>query len=163
MRICKHVLNLIYKIFHIKRCSKESPMENKTRVLLKMIFSYLEKGDFRLFWDHFSEDVTWVVEGTHPLAGKYKTLSEFRKATFDRLQQVLATPIKFKVKDILVDGTRGAIVMDGESTTHDGNPFHNRYCWIVNVGANNKIDRVDAFLDSQVIADLFATAKAVRR
>ena len=138
-------------------------MENKTRVLLKMVFSHLERGDDKTFWSHFSEDVTWVVEGTHPLAGKYKNLSEFRKATFDRLNQVLASPIKFKVKDILVDGSRGAIIMEGDSTTAEGNPFHNRYCWIVTVGDNDKIDRVDAFLDTQLIADLFAAPKTTAR
>jgi uncharacterized protein len=132
-------------------------MENKTRVLLKMIFSHLEKGDLKSFWDYFSEDVNWTVEGTHPLAGKYQSLTEFRKATFDRLPQVLASPIKFKVKDLLVDGSRGAVIMDGESITHDGVPFHNRYCWIVSIGMNDKIDRVDAFLDTQIIADLFST------
>jgi uncharacterized protein len=132
-------------------------MENKTRVLLKVIFSYLEKGDYKQFWNHFSDDVTWIVEGTHPLAGKYRSLSEFKKATFDRLQhQVLISPIKFKVRDILVDGTRGVIVMDGELVAKSGIPFHNRYCWIVNVGTNDKIDWVDAFLDTQLIADLFA-------
>jgi ketosteroid isomerase-like protein len=138
-------------------------MENKTRVLLKKIFSHLEKGDYKLFWDYVSEDVTWTVEGTHPLAGKYTSLSEFRKATFDRLQHVLASPIKFKIKDLLVDGSRGVVIMDGDSTTNDGMPFHNRYCWIVTMAANDKIDRVDAFLDTQVIADLFATAKGIRR
>lgn len=137
-------------------------MENKNRVLLRMIFSYLERGDDKTFWDYFSEDVAWVVEGTHPLAGKYNSLSEFKKATFDRLQQALAGPIKFKVREILVDGSRGVIMMDGDSTTKDGMPFHNRYCWIVNIGANDKIDRVDAFLDTALIADLFARLE-VRR
>ncbi len=136
-------------------------MENKSRALLRKIFSYLEKGDYKLFWDQFSEDVTWIVEGTHPLAGKYRSLSEFRKATFDRLQQVLAGPIRFKVRDILVDGPQGAIIMDGEATTKDGQSFHNRYCWVVNIAPNDKIDHVDAFLDTQLIADLF-TAGSTR-
>ena len=136
-------------------------MENKNRGLLKMIFSYLEKGDDKLFWSYFSDDVTWVVEGTHPLAGKYKSLIEFKKEAFDRLQHVLASPIKFKVREILVDGSRGAIVMDGDSTSKNGRPFHNRYCWIVDI-VNDKIDRVDTFLDTEVIADLFAEVE-VRR
>lgn len=137
-------------------------MENKTRVVLKAIFSHLEKGDYKSFWEFFSEDVMWVVEGTHPLAGKYKSLAEFRKGTFDRLQEVLASPIKFKVRDILADGLKAAVILDGDSTTLDGAPFHNRYCWIVSMAPNGKIDRVDAFLDTQVIADLFTVTK-VRR
>ena len=136
-------------------------MENKNRGLLKMIFSYLEKGDDKLFWSYFSDDVTWVVEGTHPLAGKYKSLIEFKKEAFDRLQHVLASPIKFKVREILVDGSRGVIVMDGDSTSKNGRSFHNRNCWIVDI-VNDKIDRVDTFLDTEVIADLFAEVE-VRR
>jgi ketosteroid isomerase-like protein len=131
-------------------------MENKNKVFLKQIFSFLEKGDFKHFWNHFSEDATWIVEGTHPLAGKYKSLNEFRKATFDRLQQALATPIKFKVREILVDGWRGVVIMDSDSESKSGMPFHNRCCWIVNIAPNEKIDRVDAFFDTQVIANLFA-------
>jgi uncharacterized protein len=137
-------------------------MENKNRVLLKMIFSHLEKGDDKLFWSYFTDDVTWIVEGTHSLAGKYKSLSEFKKGTFERLHQVLVAPIKFKIKEILVDGSRGVVVMDGDSTSKNGIPFHNRYCWIVNVATNDKIDRVDEFLDTELIANLFAEAE-VRR
>lgn len=137
-------------------------MENKTRVLMKAIFAHLEKGDYKHFWECFSEDVMWVVEGTHPLAGKFKSLAEFRKATFDRLPEVLAAPIKFKVRDILADGSKAAVIMDGDSTTHDGAPHHNRYCWIVSLAPNDKIERVDSFLDTQCTADLFAEVK-VRR
>ncbi|WP_068468767.1 nuclear transport factor 2 family protein [Candidatus Protochlamydia phocaeensis] len=135
-------------------------MENKVKTLIRAIFTHLEKGD-KTFWDFFDEDVLWVVEGTHPLAGKYKSLSEFKKATFDRLNQVLASPIKFKVREIIAEGMRGVVVMDGESTTQDGSPFHNRYCWVLTFGPNDKIEHVDAFLDTQLINDLF-TAKARR-
>lgn len=138
-------------------------MENKTRSLLKVIFSHLEKGDYKHFWECFSDDVMWIVEGTHPLAGKYKSLNEFRKSTFDRLHDVLATPIKYKVRDILANGSKGAVTLDGDSTTQDGAPFHSRYCWIVTLAPNDKINRVEEFLDTQAIADLFTVSKIISR
>ena len=135
-------------------------MENKYKVHLKKVFSFLEKGDYKTFWDYFSDDVTWIVEGTHPLAGKYKSLADFRKATFDRLQSVLTSPIRFKIREILVDGSQAAIVMEGEAKTKNGTPFNNRYCWVVNIAANDKIDHVDAYLDSHLIAQIFEESEA---
>lgn len=132
-------------------------MENKNRALLKMIFSQLEKGDYKAFWSYFHEDAVWVVEGTHALAGKYNSLNEFKKSAFDRLQQVLASPVKYKVREVLADGSKGVVIMEGDSTTREGVPFHNRYCWIINIAANDKIDRVDAFFDTQLIHSLFTT------
>lgn len=137
-------------------------MESKNRALLKKIFSYLEKGDLKTFWDFFSDDVVWVIEGTHPLAGKYKSLSEFKGATFDRLHHVLASPIKYKVREVFADGPKGVVILDGDSTTLDGAPFHNRYCWILNITPSEKIDRVDEFLDTQLFADLFTVGKPRR-
>jgi ketosteroid isomerase-like protein len=35
------------------------------------IFRNLESGDGQGFFDHVADDVDWIVEGTHPLAGHY--------------------------------------------------------------------------------------------
>ena len=134
-------------------------MENKMRSLLKMIFSHLEKRDDNFFWNSFTEDVTWVVEGKHPIAGKYRSLREFRTDVFDRLEQTLTKPLKFKVKDVIVDGSRGVIILESDSITKKGVPYHARSCWVVNVAPNDKIDRVDSFPDSQMLADTFLNSK----
>jgi ketosteroid isomerase-like protein len=48
------------------------------------IFGFLEKGQSKEFFKNVAEDVKWTVMGTHPLAGIYKSKSEFLAATFDR-------------------------------------------------------------------------------
>ena len=32
-----------------------------------------EPGTQREFWAHVADDVDWTVEGTHPLAGRYRS------------------------------------------------------------------------------------------
>ena len=37
---------------------------------VREIFKNLESGDGKGFFDHVLDDVDWIVEGTHPLAGR---------------------------------------------------------------------------------------------
>jgi ketosteroid isomerase-like protein len=46
---------------------------------VREIFKGLESGDGAAFFKHVAEDVDWIVEGTHPLAGHYLS----KKAFFD--------------------------------------------------------------------------------
>src|SRR5277367_7154325 len=48
---------------------------------VREIFRYLESGDGKEFFDHVAEDVDWIVEGTHPLAGHYRSKSWPMKLT----------------------------------------------------------------------------------
>jgi len=41
------------------------------------IFRNLESGDGKGFFDHVTDDVDWIVEGTHPLAGHYHSKPGF--------------------------------------------------------------------------------------
>ena len=44
---------------------------------VREIFENLESGDGKGFFDHVADDVDWIVEGTHPLAGHYHSKAEF--------------------------------------------------------------------------------------
>jgi uncharacterized protein len=54
------------------------------------IFRNLESGDGKGFFDHVTDDVGWIVEGTHPLAGHYHSKADFLVHTFEKLAKVLA-------------------------------------------------------------------------
>ena len=41
------------------------------------IFKNLETGGGREFFAHVADDVDWIVEGTHPLAGHYHSKADF--------------------------------------------------------------------------------------
>ena len=49
----------------------------------------LEQGDGAGFFAHVDDRVDWIVEGTHPLAGHYKSKSDFVARTFAKLGKVL--------------------------------------------------------------------------
>ena len=53
------------------------------------IFKNLESGDGKGFFDHVSDDVDWIVEGTHPLAGHYHSKAEFLAHTLKSWQRSL--------------------------------------------------------------------------
>ena len=50
---------------------------------VRNIFKNLETGDGTQFFTHVADDVDWIVEGTHPLAGHYYSKADFLARTFD--------------------------------------------------------------------------------
>ncbi len=44
---------------------------------VRRIFSHLESGAGDAFFAHVADDVDWTVQGTHPLAGRYRTKTDF--------------------------------------------------------------------------------------
>jgi len=42
---------------------------------IRTIFKGLEQGDGASFFEHVDDNVDWIVEGTHALAGHYKSKS----------------------------------------------------------------------------------------
>jgi ketosteroid isomerase-like protein len=56
---------------------------------VREIFKGLENGNGGEFFTHVADDVDWTVEGTHPLASRYRSKAEFLAHTFEKLAQVL--------------------------------------------------------------------------
>jgi ketosteroid isomerase-like protein len=56
-----------------------------TEDYVRKIFKGLEHGDGAGFFEHVDDKVDWIVEGTHPLAGHYKSKSDFLAGTFAKL------------------------------------------------------------------------------
>jgi ketosteroid isomerase-like protein len=46
------------------------------------IFKSLETGDGSAFFTHVADNVDWIVEGTHPLAGRYHGKEDFLARSF---------------------------------------------------------------------------------
>ena len=44
---------------------------------VRQVFKGLESGDGAEFFAHVADDVDWIVEGTHPLAGHYRSKADF--------------------------------------------------------------------------------------
>ena len=117
---------------------------------VEKLFKNLETGNNHKFFKHVSEDVTWTVMGTHPLAGTYHTKKDFISHTFQRLNQILKEGVILKVKNIIIQDNTAVVEMESLSTALNGKPFNNTYCWVV-MFENNIIVEVRAYVDSALV------------
>ena len=124
-----------------------------TEVDVRTIFKGLEQGDGAGFFEHVDDKVDWIVEGTHPLAGHYKSKSDFVAGTFAKLAEVLPRGAQLVVEHLLVKDDQ--VELHSLATAKNGLRFDNRYCWVCRF-ANDTIVEVRAYLDSALVARLFA-------
>jgi uncharacterized protein len=121
---------------------------------VREVFRGLEQGDGKKFFDHVDDNVDWIVEGTHPLAGHYHSKSDFISGTFAKLDKVLPEGAELVLENLLVKDDQAVVELHSLATTKNGFRFDNRYCWIVHFDGET-IDRVRAYLDSVMVARLF--------
>jgi ketosteroid isomerase-like protein len=100
-----------------------------------------------------AEDVDWTVEGTHPLAGRYRSKSAFVDSTFKRINGALTEPAKLEVGKVLVDGDWAAVELSMRARAKSGLAFDNDYCWLVRFSGETIVE-VRAYLDSALVARL---------
>ena len=118
------------------------------------IFKGLQEGDGAAFFNHVDDQVDWIVEGTHPLAGHYRSKAAFIEGTFTKLGKVLPKGVQLHVKNILVSGDQAAVELHSLATAKNGLRFDNRYCWVLHFKGKT-IDVVRAYLDSAMVSRLF--------
>ena len=121
---------------------------------VREIFKGLENGDGATFFEHVADNVDWIVEGTHPLAGHYRSKKAFIEGTFAKLSQVLPHGAQLYVEDLIVKDDEAVIELHSLATAKNGMRFDNRYCWVVYF-RDRRIVRVRAYLDSAMVARLF--------
>ena len=126
-----------------------------TEDYVRRIFKGLEQGDGASFFEHVDDKVDWIVEGTHPLAGHYKSKSDFVAGTFAKLAKVLPNGAQLVVEHLIVKDDQAVVELHSLATAKNGLKFDNRYCWVCRF-VNRTIVEVRAYLDSALVARLFA-------
>jgi ketosteroid isomerase-like protein len=126
-----------------------------TEADVRKIFKGLEQGDGASFFEHVDDKVDWIVEGTHPLAGHYKSKSGFVAGTFSKLAKVLPDGAQLVVEHLIVKDDQAVVELHSLATAKNGLRFDNRYCWVCRF-VNRSIVEVRAYLDSALVARLFA-------
>ena len=121
---------------------------------VREIFSGLRSGDGAAFFSHVADDVDWTVEGTHPLAGRYRSKASFRDHTFAKLAMVLPRGVELEITNVLVSGDWAVVELHSMATAKNGLRFDNRYCWVTRF-ADGVIVEVRAYLDSAMVQRLF--------
>ena len=124
-----------------------------TSATVRRIFAHLEAGSGDQFFEHVADDVDWTVEGTHPLAGRYRSKSAFVASTFARLNKILPGGTQLHVQNVLMDGKWAVVELKSHATALNGMRFDNRYCWVVRF-ADERIVEVRAYLDSALVQKL---------
>ena len=122
---------------------------------VRRIFAGLQHGDGAAFFEHVADDVDWTVMGTHPLAGHYQSKADFTAATFAKLGKVLPDGAQLHVDGLFIAGDVAIVELHSKATAKNGFRFDNHYCWVCYF-KNDKIIRVRAYLDSAMVARLFA-------
>lgn len=123
------------------------------RQAIRALFDRL-RDDPDAFFAGVADDVDWTVEGTHPLAGRYRGKADFRAHTFARLAKVLPDGARLSVETVLVDGDWAIVELRSDARAANGMRFDNRYCWLCRF-ADDRIVEVRAYLDSALVAELF--------
>ena len=118
------------------------------------IFKGLQEGDGAAFFNHVDDQVDWIVEGTHPLAGHYRSKAAFIEGTFAKLSKVLPKGAQLHVENILISGDDAVVELHSLATAKNGLRFDNRYCWVLHFKVKT-IDVVRAYLDSAMVSRLF--------
>src|ERR1700678_866850 len=95
---------------------------------VREIFKNLESGDGQGFFDHVADDVDWIVEGTHPLAGHYHSKAEFLAHTFEKMAKVLPKGAGLSVEHALVSGDWAVVELHCMDLAKNGFRFDSRYC-----------------------------------
>ena len=121
---------------------------------VREIFKGLENGDGAAFFEHVADNVDWVVEGTHPLAGHYLSKKAFIEGTFTKLAKVLPQGAQLHTENVIVQDNQAVVELHSLATAKNGMRFDNRYCWVV-FFKGGMIARVRAYLDSAMVARLF--------
>src|SRR5580692_5149137 len=121
---------------------------------VREIFKGLESGDGAAFFEHVADNVDWIVEGTHPLAGHYLSKKAFIAGTFAKLGQVLPQGAQLHTEHVIVQDDEAVVELHSLATAKNGMRFDNRYCWVCRFAAG-KIVEVRAYLDSALVAKLF--------
>jgi uncharacterized protein len=121
---------------------------------VREVFKGLENGDGGAFFEYVADDVDWIVMGTHPLAGHYRSKKDFIAGTFAKLGRVLPRGAQLRVEHLIVNDDQAAVELHSLATAKNGLRFDNRYCWVVYF-RDEVIVRVRAYLDSAMVARLF--------
>jgi uncharacterized protein len=115
------------------------------------LFRNLEGPDTHSrFFDRVADDVVWTVEGTHPISGRYHGKQDFLHRAFDRWGPILQGGLKQKLEHIYVDGDTTIAELLSTSTSVEGAPFSNRYCWVCRFSGETIVE-VRAYFDSMMV------------
>ncbi|XLX42022.1 nuclear transport factor 2 family protein [Ectopseudomonas mendocina] len=122
------------------------------QALIEKAFDDWRAGQGGIF-QLLADDAVWVVAGSSPYSGTYRTREAFMEDAVKPITDKLATPIVPTVRQIVAQGPNVVVHWDGQATAKDGSRYENSYSWHMQL-ENGRITRVTAFLDTWRLVQL---------
>ena len=126
-----------------------STTDNKAAVATA--FDAFSQGDARPFLRLMTPEVEWTVVGSADWGRTYIG----KKAVIEDLlaplaEQIDGGSVAITPTSILADGDRVVVEGQGQSTTVRGEPYCNRYCFVLTL-AEGRITRLTEYMDSSLV------------
>jgi ketosteroid isomerase-like protein len=124
----------------------------RNKQLLQHVFAELAAGNAQPFTDILSDQVRWTITGTtawsRTFVGKTAVLTEL----LTPLRARIAGRIQVTADRFIAEGDFVVVEARGRSTTRQGKPYNNRYCWIYRF-VNGEVMELTEYLDTALVAD----------
>lgn len=111
-------------------------------------------GDDGAFWRLLADDVQYSVIGTTPVSGNYDGRRAFFDGALRPMGSLLAVGSRPLEYDIVAEGSRVVLMWRGEGVMNNGDPYHQSYCWVLDV-RDGLVRRIKAYLDTELVTALF--------
>lgn len=119
------------------------------RQVMDRIVAGLHGGDFQPMVDALDDDVRYWILGTTPFSGTFTSKADyfaFAASTMDDKEG----PFTGKVSQLLIDGNRAVMLMDGHIGKKDGGEYANTYAMVFTF-SNGKIIDVREYCDTDLM------------
>lgn len=122
-------------------------------------FERWSQGGNAFFQEVLADNVVWTIVGSGPTAGTYRGRQALMERAVRPLAERLSTPIRPHVQQLWADGDHVIVQWEGSATATDGQPYRNRYVWILRLAERRAVE-VTAFLDLQAYAEVLRRVPA---
>ncbi|GGM06548.1 MULTISPECIES: nuclear transport factor 2 family protein [Micromonospora] len=126
--------------------------EERNRQLVMAAFARQNSGGS--FYDILADDVRWSIVNGRTYDSRAEFLAEGSAPILDRLRTIL----RMRPLQVWTDGDTVIVHFEADAVALDGLAYHNEYCWILRMRAN-QVFRVHAFLDMVAVANLVDRVK----
>ena len=117
-------------------------------------------GEDNAFWRLLADDVQYSVIGTTPVSGTYDGRRAFLEGALRPMAARLSEGSRPLEYDIVAEGSRVVLMWSGKGVMQSGAPYHQSYCWVLDV-SDGLIRRIRAYLDTELVTALFNQPPAV--
>jgi uncharacterized protein len=129
-----------------------SAIDNKR--LMQGILAEMSQGNLGPLVEAMAEDMRWTWMGTgrwaHTFEGKSSVVNELLAA----VKETLSGSFEVIPHRFIAEGDHVVVEHSGRSTTLDGRPYHNRYCWVCRF-ADGKLRELREYMDTELVTVTF--------